>query len=80
MYNYLSCLRCLGQDWNKKFPITECLVCCGCVLFSIEESMLRMGSCARFCCLNILFVPTMCRNSSLRSVLLNFIAIEKFPW
>ena len=29
---------------EKKIPVTECLVCCVCVLFSMEKSMLRMGS------------------------------------
>ena len=34
---------------EEKTPVTECLVCCVCVLFSMMKSMLRMGSCVRFC-------------------------------
>ena len=47
-------LRCLGQDYNKKIPLTEYLVCCVCVLFSKAKTMLRIGTCVRFCCYNIL--------------------------
>ena len=49
--------RCLGQDYKKRTPVTECLVCCVCVL-------LRMGSCVRFCCHNILFSHTKCGESA----------------
>ena len=45
----VSRVRCSGQDWNKKTSDTECLVSCVCVLFSMAKSMLRMGSCVRFC-------------------------------
>ena len=37
---------------EQKIPVTECLVLC---FFSMAESVLRMGSCVRFCCHNILF-------------------------
>ena len=41
---------------EQKFPVTEYLVCYVCVLFSMAKSVLRMGSCVRFCCHNILFL------------------------
>ena len=34
---------------EQKIPATEYLVCCRCVLFSLAKSMLKMGSCVRFC-------------------------------
>ena len=43
---------------EQKIPATEYLVCCRCVLFSLANSMLKMGSCVRFCWHNILFHPT----------------------
>ena len=54
---------------GPKMPVTECLVCRVCVLFSIAKSTLRMGCCVRFCCHNILFLRTMCSEGSPRSVL-----------
>ena len=45
--------RCSGQDQTRKTPVTECFVCCVFVLFSTAKSMLRMGSCVRFCFHNI---------------------------
>ena len=44
--------------FEQKTPVTECLVHRVCVLFSMGKSMLRMGSCVRFCCHNILFLRT----------------------
>ena len=38
---------------EKKIPVTESVVGCVCVLFSMAKSMLRMGSCVRFCCHSI---------------------------
>ena len=49
--NTVSRLLCLAQDLNKKLPLLNV-----CVLFSMEKYMLRMGSCVRFCCNNILFL------------------------
>ena len=40
-------------------PVTEYLVYCVCVLFSLAKSMLGMGSGVRFFCHNILFLRTM---------------------
>ena len=34
---------------EQKIPVTECLVCCVCVLFSMAKSVLRVGHCVRFC-------------------------------
>ena len=31
---------------QKKTPVTECLVCCVCVLFSVAKSMLLNGLCS----------------------------------
>ena len=56
-------LRYSGQDYNKT-TVTERLVCFVCVLFSMEKSMLRMDSCVRFCCHNILFLRTKCGEGS----------------
>ena len=39
---------------QQKIPLTEYLVCCVCVLFSKAKTMLRIGTCVRFCCYNIL--------------------------
>ena len=36
---------------EKKSPVTECFVCCVC-LVSVTKSILTMGSCVRFCCYN----------------------------
>ena len=33
---------------EQKAPVTESLVCCVCVLFSMAKFMPRMGSCIRF--------------------------------
>ena len=49
---------------EEKTPVTECLVCCVCVLFSMMKSMLRMGSCVRFCWHNILFLRAKRREGS----------------
>ena len=54
---------------EQKFPVTEYLVCYVCVLFSMAKSVLRMGSCVRFCCHNMLLLRTMCGEGSSRSVL-----------
>ena len=40
---------------EQKTRVTECLACCVCLLFSMAKTILRMGSCVRFCCHNILF-------------------------
>ena len=47
---------------EQKNPVTKCLVYFVCVLFSMAKSMLRMGSCVRFCFPNdhnISFLRTM---------------------
>ena len=52
---------------EQKNPVTKCLVYFVCVLFSMAKSMLRMGSCVRFCCPNdhnISFLRTMCGEES----------------
>ena len=61
---------------EKKIPVTESVVGCVCVLFSMAKSMLRMGSCVRFCCHNVLFLRTKCGEGSPWSVLLSFVAAE----
>ena len=53
---------------QQKIPVTECLACCVCVLFSMAKSIIRMNSCFRFCCHNILFLRTMCGEGSSRAV------------
>ena len=40
---------------EQKILVTECLVFCVCVLFSVAKSVLRIGSCVRFGCHNISF-------------------------
>ena len=54
---------------EQKIPVTECLACCVCVLFSMAKSIIRMNSCVRFCRHNILFLRTMCGEGSSQSVL-----------
>ena len=54
---------------EQKIPVTEYLVCCICVLSSMAKSMLRMGSCVRFCYHNIIFLRTTWGEGSPRSVL-----------
>ena len=39
---------------EQKIPVTESLARCVFVLFSTAKTILRMGSCVRFCCHNIL--------------------------
>ena len=64
---------------EQKIPATEYLGCCFRVLFFLAKSMLRMGSCVRFCCHNILFHRTMCGGKgSHRSMLYSFVAVAKF--
>ena len=64
---------------EQKIPATEYLGCCFRVLFFLAKSMLRMGSCVRFCCHNILFHRTMCGGKgSHRSMLYSFDAVAKF--
>ena len=64
----VSLLWCSGQDYQQKMPVTECLACCVCVLLSTAKSIIRMNSCVRFCCHNILFLRTMCGEGSYRAV------------
>ena len=54
----VSRLQCLGQDNNKKTPVTKRLVVAFGVLFSMAKSMLKMCSCVRFCCHKVLFLRT----------------------
>ena len=69
-FSTISPLRCsLRSRLKQKVPVTECLACCVCVLFSMAKSILRMNTCVRFCCHNILFLRTMCGEGSSRSVL-----------
>ena len=54
---------------QQKIPVTECLPCCVCVLFSMAKSIIRMNNCVRFCCHKILFLRIMCGEGSSRAVL-----------
>ena len=56
---------------EQKTPATECLVCCVCVLYSMD------GSCVRFCCNNILFLLTKSGEGSAWSVLKSFVAVRR---
>ena len=58
----------LRSRLQQKIPVTECLACCVCVLFSMAKSIIRMNSCFRFCCHNILLLRTMCGEGSSRAV------------
>ena len=65
---------------EQKISATKCLVCCVFVLFSMAESIVRMGSYVRFCCYNILSLHTICGEGSPWSVLKSLVAVEKFPY
>ena len=54
---------------EKDTSVSKFLVCCFCVLFSMAKSILRMGSCVRFCRHNISFLCTKCGEGSTWSVL-----------
>ena len=66
------------EDWLRRFlgcgvqvkirTKTEFLACCVCVLFSMARSIIRMGSCVRFCCHNSLFLNSHYVRRSLPSV------------
>ena len=59
--------RRLTKAFSRKTPVTEYLVWFFCVLFSKAKSILRMGSCVRFC--NISFLRTKCGEGSPGSAL-----------
>ena len=59
--------RRLTKAFSRKTPVTEYLVWFFCVFFSKAKSILRMGSCVRFC--NISFLRTKCGEGSPGSVL-----------
>ena len=62
---------------EQKTPVTEYLVSCVCVLYSMVKYVLRMGSCVRFCCNNILFLLTKSGEGSAWSVLKSFVAVRR---
>ena len=53
---------------EQKIPVTVCLVCCVCVLFSKANSKWRMSISYRLCCHNILFLRTMCGECCCREI------------
>ena len=54
---------------ERKTPIAECLFRCVHVLFSVAESILKIGGCFCFCYHNIFFLCAKCGKGSPRSAL-----------
>ena len=61
---------------EQKSPVTECLVCCVCVLFSMKKSMVRMGSWFVSVAMTFYFFALRVARESPWTVLWSFVTVE----